>query len=81
MSFIRCGLLYLAVVGFSLSSLPANAQSFVDVAVADFWACGLTDQGEVVCANDINRWAPRPSIRKLLISLARYNNILFVSRL
>ena len=60
MSFIRCGLLYLAVVGFSLSSLPANAQSFVDVAVADFWACGLTDQGEVVCANDIRtqRYVP-----------------------
>lgn len=49
-----------AVLGFALSSMPANAQTFVDVAVADFWACGLTDEGAVVCANDVRteRYVP-----------------------
>jgi len=54
MSFIIRVLPLFAVLGFSVSGMPANAQTFVDVAVADSWACGLTDEGEVVCANDVN---------------------------
>ena len=52
MPYILRSLPFLAVVGVSLSSAQANAQSFIDLDVAEFWACGLTDQGEVVCAND-----------------------------